>query len=674
MKKIISLVLCLCVLLSGAVITVNAENEKISPEIEKKISENSDILIPVYIFLQVDFNKSEVEKYVLDNFEDAKTDADIFLKYYRAEVKNIISPQVQKFVDDNKNYLENIRFQSDSTGLVIADVYAYNIEKIAQYNNVTDISYYDDSVKPAPANSWLYEDKFTEQYNIDKEKIDPNEYSYSELYYHTNSEGEIDWVLIDAYYGAQCDVEVAELIGNVYLHSGGLHSPFDLRYGIYDVKEDKFYDILDYKNIPEKLDELVAVLKKLKIGEEVDDDLDPFFTSLPALVRDYYNDNNILYDDIKLEYHFELNKNYYDYDVFAARFTVKGYSYPDVMTEAQLGDYTLYTSEPQPVIVHLGNKKIYSFEDAYKQGIINDADLEKISGYDLIGLTKNSNPTSEPATSEPAATNPTSAYDENSKFYSQEFCDALTDYLKDLDTNHLYIWSDFDKFTVDSLKIKDSIITLYEETEDMVIFNIKGAMAAPGEDIINGYKFTTPSYFGAGSKNETDCGHCVYKDGKIYGIIKAVKNGIVTVEHLAQVIPNVQKIESNEPASVEPVTEPAQPSTSKPAVNSKKDKPLKLSAKAKTIKAKKLKKKKQTVKPLLIIKNAVGKVTVTKVKKGTTSKIFKKITVNKKTGAITFKKGKYNKKTYKVKLKISVKGNSKYADKILYKTVKIKII
>lgn len=104
----------------------------------------------------------------------------------------------------------------------------------------------------------------------------------------------------------------------------------------------------------------------------------------------------------------------------------------------------------------------------------------------------------------------------------------------------------------------------------------------------------------------------------------------------------------------------------------KKENPIKVTVKAKTLKAKKLKKKKQIVKPL-IIKDAQGKVTVTKVKKGTNSKIYKKITVNKKNGTITLKKGKYVKKSYKIKLKITAKGNKTYNNKTFTKTVKVKI-
>lgn len=119
------------------------------------------------------------------------------------------------------------------------------------------------------------------------------------------------------------------------------------------------------------------------------------------------------------------------------------------------------------------------------------------------------------------------------------------------------------------------------------------------------------------------------------------------------------------------VTEPSE--TVKPNnTTAKKANPVKVTAKKKTLKAKTLKKSKKTVKPVKI-KNAQGKVQVVKVKKGTDKKIFKKIKVNRKTGAITFKKGNYAKKVYKIKLKIYVKGNSKYKAKTINKIVKIKV-
>ena len=107
-----------------------------------------------------------------------------------------------------------------------------------------------------------------------------------------------------------------------------------------------------------------------------------------------------------------------------------------------------------------------------------------------------------------------------------------------------------------------------------------------------------------------------------------------------------------------------------PNVKEKKANTLKVTAKTKTLKAKTLKSKKQTFKAITV-KNAKGNVTFAKVKKGTASKIYKKVTINKKTGKITLKKGKYSKKTYTVAVKVNAAGNSDY--KSGTKTVKFKV-
>ncbi len=105
----------------------------------------------------------------------------------------------------------------------------------------------------------------------------------------------------------------------------------------------------------------------------------------------------------------------------------------------------------------------------------------------------------------------------------------------------------------------------------------------------------------------------------------------------------------------------------------KKANPIKVKAVKKTVKAKKLAKKAQTVKKALKVTKAQGKVTYKKVKKGSTAKLYKKVTVNSKTGAIKIKKGKLSKKTYKLVVSVKAAGNSKYKAKTVKKTVKIKV-
>ena len=104
----------------------------------------------------------------------------------------------------------------------------------------------------------------------------------------------------------------------------------------------------------------------------------------------------------------------------------------------------------------------------------------------------------------------------------------------------------------------------------------------------------------------------------------------------------------------------------------KKANTLKVTAKTKSVKAKDLKKKTVTVKKVFTVSKAQGSVTVSKVKKGSDSKIYKKVTV-KKNGSVVIKKGKYAKKTYKIKISVKAKGNSGYKSKTVSKVLKIKV-
>ena len=120
--------------------------------------------------------------------------------------------------------------------------------------------------------------------------------------------------------------------------------------------------------------------------------------------------------------------------------------------------------------------------------------------------------------------------------------------------------------------------------------------------------------------------------------------------------------QSTDPTSV--VTEPTQKTAQTSKTTAKKANTVKV--KAKTVKAKA--KKKTVIKKTKAFKitGAVGKVTFKKLSGS------KKITIT-KAGKITVKKGLKKGKTYKLKVKIYVKGNSKYKSKTITKTIKIKI-
>nr|MCR5652876.1 hypothetical protein [Ruminococcus sp.] len=100
--------------------------------------------------------------------------------------------------------------------------------------------------------------------------------------------------------------------------------------------------------------------------------------------------------------------------------------------------------------------------------------------------------------------------------------------------------------------------------------------------------------------------------------------------------------------------------------------PMEVSTQFKDIKLGALKKSSKTYK-LVSTKKAKGKVTFKKVKKGTTSSIFKNITVNKKNGAIKLKKGSYKKGIYEIVVKVTAKGNDDYKSKSIKATIKLRI-
>ena len=95
--------------------------------------------------------------------------------------------------------------------------------------------------------------------------------------------------------------------------------------------------------------------------------------------------------------------------------------------------------------------------------------------------------------------------------------------------------------------------------------------------------------------------------------------------------------------------------------------PMAVKVNNRALKYKKVKKKAQTLaNPFTFTKKAQGAVTYKKLSGN------KKITVNAKTGKITVKKG-IGKKTWKIKVRISTKGNTNYAAGKLEKTVKIQV-
>lgn len=66
--------------------------------------------------------------------------------------------------------------------------------------------------------------------------------SYKEMYYHKDTNGETDWVLLYASSNMQSPLFLNTLIGNRVIMRSSYGVPFSSGYGIYDVKNDQFMD------------------------------------------------------------------------------------------------------------------------------------------------------------------------------------------------------------------------------------------------------------------------------------------------------------------------------------------------------------------------------------------------------------------------------------------------
>ncbi len=261
---------------------------------------------------------------------------------------------------------------------------------------------------------------------------------------------------------------------------------------------------------------------------------------------------------------------------------------------------------------------------------------------------------------------------------TQVFVDKLNEYLESDKTLRTYVFgneislgveTDF-KLNADNIESKT---TLFLEKDGSVVFGFVDNTCAESYELIGGYKFKNSLCFGS-TGNKT--GICVYKEEKVYTLREAIEKNVYTVEELAEIIPDTEKVE--EPTETQPTTAASRKETTdiatvalatKPVtdvliVSPKKANPMKVTAKTKTVKAKKLKKSKVTV-TAITVKNAKGKLSYKKLSGS------KKLSVTKK-GKITVKKGT-KKGTYKLKVKITAKGNSKYSARSVTKTVKIKV-
>ncbi len=93
-------------------------------------------------------------------------------------------------------------------------------------------------------NDLLYLDSFKKMY-VDEEGMGAELLFYDELYYSKDDNGDVEWVFVHAMTNMLCPEIVDRDFHGVHVQQANIYVPFEFGYGVYDVKEDRFYDLTE---------------------------------------------------------------------------------------------------------------------------------------------------------------------------------------------------------------------------------------------------------------------------------------------------------------------------------------------------------------------------------------------------------------------------------------------
>ena len=238
MKKIISILLFVILIFSISIVANATESDKLTQELKEILADcQPEDAIGVYLW----FNEKNVTAVDMPSWPD--------LAQARKELKEYYEEKHAEYFSVIFEYIEYKEIHI-STSAVIVEVKAKDVQKIADYDIINYIGLYQNYI-PEPF-QYLYESDFINTFG------QGTGYEYSEKYYHKNSVDEIEWCLVYAINTPGPPAPYYTVFDN-YVSLQGDYIPFSTKYGIYDAKEEKFYDLKDIENF-EKYENLIEQL------------------------------------------------------------------------------------------------------------------------------------------------------------------------------------------------------------------------------------------------------------------------------------------------------------------------------------------------------------------------------------------------------------------------------
>ena len=266
MKKVICIIIAFAITLTCCMAAYAATTTpKISSDVERKISETPDgEKFEVLLWLNVDVPTVEELRWLVrqelgeewwrDHFGPNMTIDDVhtYDAVYNRLAKEYETAANQAFVTKSGIPEEDIVYISSMAPMVQLLANAQTIYRLAEMTEVESISYegYQQTEAPAerptelttvtqPTSSVpLYQTQFESYLNTFSSV--PESWSYSELYYHKDKNGENDWVLVKADSNIEQPAYYNAIIANRVIMRSSYGVPFSSGYGVYDVKADRF--------------------------------------------------------------------------------------------------------------------------------------------------------------------------------------------------------------------------------------------------------------------------------------------------------------------------------------------------------------------------------------------------------------------------------------------------
>ncbi len=285
MKKLISILLIFALLFTFALPVVYAQdNSKIESYLLSALENmHDDDKLQIWIFIYDTVDEALVVQKTYEECgltkETAKTqeEVDLYLSTYRKIMADMQEAHNKEVFEKMNVADEDVIFFSKLTPSFIIKASKAKVFELAQLEEVASIGVYKLPIYPQP--DMLYEARFIELY---ENAIFSELHEYDELYYHYDENGEIDWALIyECSYNAPPWEYHRIFKDRVFMY--GDHYPFSFGYGLYDVKEDKFYDIISDGFDYSKYEDLEEVFESFNLGYLIGDaDRDGRLTILDA--------------------------------------------------------------------------------------------------------------------------------------------------------------------------------------------------------------------------------------------------------------------------------------------------------------------------------------------------------------------------------------------------------